>query len=548
MPIITLRRPKNNDAAVDLYADVPINPSTTYIGVELDNTQCRSVSIRNGEVLAWETFRGDTPQEALAAWAKHTRTSNAQVRICWSGPGQRIKTIRVQSIPNHIELQKALIQDLAAEYFPDASGVSGKIYPPDGHPDGQLVVMVGLARNTLDHVWTVIADHQWQVVPSVLLTTIDGIHLFVQESVSRVVGVQNQQILASNELSAGGIDTLVDKLQVSSSSELPDDIHAQDPRVAVVQGYLSQIIGETNRWVESWISNSTIDAPDRLWIHGPGARMPNLANELLSTMHLSGYYAHPEQVFPQLNVSNRTLIPDLEIPAAWMPVLAGVSSISDTMVLDNPVAIRMQLREKARRQHFINISIIALAIIMLAALLVAPWLTGDLAERSAASNLAAAQQTKTHLKTQYEEFNIVTQGREQLQQIAAHTPDYAKLWTLVDKTIPPGGIISSMAIVSKGATVAATMQVTITGSQQEVGQWLDNLTAEGFTNANTVSFSQTAKGMISSSYTFNYSAPSATNIIPVTPPTTKKTTPVTPPSSTAKKATSNPFPAAKKKN
>jgi len=512
--LLSLRRPKesSDDAGEGFPSlDTSMDSSTPYIGVELDGSSCRSVTVRNGKILQWKTYKGETPAEALDLWAKQTKTGGAKIRICWTGPGQKTRALRVHDIPQTVPMQKALIQELAAEHIPDAQAICGRIYPPDSHPDGQLVLIAGVAKDVLIDVWEVIGSAPWEVIPSVMFLQTDGIHLFVHDSCTRVVGVQNQEVLTHVELNCGGLDDLATTLRDPqiAQSMTTDGSNASRPEMAIIQAFLSRIVGETTQWVNSWISNSYIDAPDRLWIHGSGARMPDLAKETLHALTLTGYYTSAEQVFLPLNVADRSGIDDADIPVAWLPVCASVISVPSTAVFDNPVALRAKAREQARRQHFVNISIIALILILIVVGLFTPLYIANKNKDNAQTALNQTIATKSSLHPQYNIYNIVTQGRTAEATVVAQQPAIAQLWPLLASTTPSGGAINSLAVTVAGPTMKMTMGVSIayagSNPQNSVADWLNNLTNAGFADANTEAFSYNpTTGLISSSYTFSY--------------------------------------------
>lgn len=518
---VSLRRTKKGDqqvTVVDPYAPTPVDASATHVGVEVDGKVCRSVTVRGGEVLAWQSVAVDGelgPREALVQWAKSAKTSGAKVRVVWSGPGQRIVTTRHRDVPQTASLQKALISDLADEHMPDAPSVAGRIYPPDGHSDGQLIVLAGVGRDQLETVWESVGTNDWEVVPSVLLTQIDGIHLFMQESVVRIVGVQNGQLHTCVELAdAGGLGFL------RASIENAQDNSAAS--AAVLKGYVTGVVTGVTKWVDSWVNSSQLDAPDRLWIHGPGARIPNLANSLMDSLNLSFYYhGNTELMFAPLDVADRTGISDQDIPAAWMPVVAATSGINETCVLDNPVAIRAAILARKRREHAFNVSILVVGMMLVVVMLVVPLLLGSRDRNAAHQNLITTEKTKSGLHQQYNIYNVVTQGAQAMQQVTSSQADFSQLWPLIQKSTPAGGTVQSIQVTTQNNVMSVTMNVTIASSgqnpQSAVGKWLTNLTNVGFQKADTSAFQyDKTSGNITSTYTFTYTT---------TPPKTNSTIP-----------------------
>ena len=121
------------------------------------------------------------------------------------------------------------------------------------------------------------------------------------------------------------------------------------PAAAFVDQYASAISDEVRRTSDFWIRQG-LAVPSEIFVHGPGAILPNLAGKLLD----AAFLARPAAPVADVEVE---AIPRPERPAAHVALLAALfeSALQPMAVLPDPMAAvkAAKAKERAKKQRVI---------------------------------------------------------------------------------------------------------------------------------------------------------------------------------------------------
>ncbi len=501
--VTTLRSPRGKRKQADAPADAVVDAAPAdlggrvRIGVELDGTECRVVTVADGQIQGWETFSGTDSADALAQWAKRVRTGNAQVRIVWSN--REVNFSRVSTVEEvSPEAQRATLMELA-EKEAGTQGttgvplVAGVYLPPVEGSSGSPVALAMLNEAHLDPIWEVIGGNPWSVIPAAFIAQPDGLHLAVNTSGILCYVVEGGQTRVYTELMTGGLAELSDKLGIDPAEQAATgsaNIHIEGPGQAVLRGYLQQIVTETNRWLVSWVNGHHIQRPHQIWLHGPGAQLPHLAGALIQTLGLGDAPMDAESVTPTLGIGDRSAVPANQTATAYMACRAALATVEPTAVLTNPVQLVMKAKAKERAARQKMLAAISACVVLVVLALAVPLVLAYNKDQSAVNNYNNAVAQQTALSSQFATYTAVHKGQAAERAVKAIAPDFLNAQKILSSTAPPNTTFSSLVLTDQNGGIAVQSPVIIQGAQSfsDIASWIDALKAADATNINIGSF------------------------------------------------------------
>ncbi|MDQ1425225.1 MAG: hypothetical protein QOD72_2723, partial [Acidimicrobiaceae bacterium] len=368
-----------------------LNRKVRHFGVDLDGSTVRVVEVYEGNVVSYTTYQGPDTATALAQFMA-TKPLGA-VTLAWSAGSIHVRRVVTPNLP--AVAMRAGLSEVVDESLPTPPGTTTVAARTVLDADGNEHAAVAAVDNeAVTQIFASLDADGAPLVPTPLLFTIDGLYLGLRESTAELYLVLGGAITAARPLSAGGLSSVYTKLAADGQNALERFATVTrgggrlDPAAAAfVDQYASSISDEVRRTSDFWIRQG-LAVPSEIFVHGPGAILPNLAGKLLD----AAFLARPAAPVAGVEVE---AIPRPERPAAHVALLAALfeSVLQPMAVLPDPMAaVKASKAKERRKKQRLIVAVSVGALVGLGALILPNRLAkGSLDDANAAQKAAADQ-------------------------------------------------------------------------------------------------------------------------------------------------------------
>jgi hypothetical protein len=465
-----------------------------HFGVDLDGSTVRVVEVYEGQVVSYTTYQGPDTAAALAQFMAIKPVG--AITLAWSAGNIHVRRVVKPHLPE-VALRAGL-SEVVDESLPTPPGTTMVAARTVLDAEGNEHAAVAAVDNeSVTQIFATLGTAGAPLVPTPLLFTVDGLYLGLRESTADLYLVLGGAITAARPLSAGGLSAVYSKLAAEGENPLERFATVTrgggrlDPAAAAfVDQYASSISDEVRRTSDFWIRQA-LAVPSEIFVHGPGAILPNLAGKLLD----AAFLARPAA--PVANVEVEA-IPRPERPAAHVALLAALfeAQLQPMAVLPDPMAAVKGRKAKERRKKQRTILAVSGAVLAGLAALVMP-------NRLAQGSLEDAKSDQKKMDEQILTLQPQLKLAEQVKAIKAAqlaTTATEPAWNIVVQKVlasaPLGAVVQysglTLAKDASGITLAFSVTITQVPDFNPVALWLDNLTALGAIDARTPNIAKQA--------------------------------------------------------
>ncbi|MGH9067611.1 MAG: hypothetical protein ACRD0J_09000 [Acidimicrobiales bacterium] len=466
----------------------------TSIGVELDGSVLRAVTVSGGKIVDYRTYRGSGPGDAIRRWRSRARP-RGRVLLAWAGPSH-VRQTRLREYPD--AAMRAAISAKAAEMFPIEAGetdpLAGAVFGlPDDHPEGLPVVVGALDTPVGEEILGALAGMDAMVTVAPLLQRVDGLHLAIRSSIVEMCLVRGSVPLLVRSLGTPGLDSL---------GWGPEDGTPLDSAAAaLLSGYVASLVAEVFQTAAFWSGQA--EMPRDLFVSGPGASLPGLETALREAGQSS----------PHIRLRPRAAAPDPSIDAGAVSVAERVACATAvtaaTTELGPWAAItpigkaEAEAAKTTQARHRWRLAWTVIGLIVLLAVCLSPIVLGRRRVSAAQANLVQAKTGFAGLSKFYDLGQQVKAAESAERSASAKRPVWAPAYGVIDKSIPPGTTLSNLAVKQQGTVLSVSASVTAKGAPfVPVAAWLTNLGHLGATNIVPQGFAN-SKGTLTWSVSFD---------------------------------------------
>jgi hypothetical protein len=456
-----------------------------HFGVDLDGSTVRVVEVFEGQVVSYTTYQGPDTATALAQFMA-TKPIGA-ITLAWSAGNIHVRRVVTPNLP--AVAMRAGLSEVVDESLPTPPGTTMVAARTVIDAQGAEHAAVAAVDNeAVIQIFASLDADGAPLVPTPLLFTVDGLYLGLRESTAELYLVLGGAITAARPLSAGGLSSVYMKLAADGQNALERFAtvtrgggRLDPPAAAFVDQYASAISDEVRRTSDFWIRQG-LAVPSEIFVHGPGAILPNLAGKLLDAAFLARPAAPVEDVEVEA-------IPRPERPAAHVALLAALfeSALQPMAVLPDPMAAvkASKAKERAKKQRMI-VAIAVGAVVALGALI----LPNRLAHGSLDDANAAQEKMDAQIVTLKPAVALSDQVKAiKAAQLSATATEAA--WDVVVQKVlasaPPTATVQygGLTLTNGGTAIGVSFSVTMTQVPDfdPVALWLDNLVALGAVDA-----------------------------------------------------------------
>jgi hypothetical protein len=477
------KEPKTKTQAV---AKAPkLTRKARHFGVDLDGSTVRVVEVYEGQVVSYTTYQGPDTATALAQFMA-TKPAGA-ITLAWSAGNIHVRRVITPNLP--AVAMRAGLSEVVDESLPTPPGTTTVAARTVLDAEGNEHAAVAAVDNeAVTQVFDSIDAEGAPLVPTPLLFTVDGLYLGLRESTAELYLVLGGAITAARPLSAGGLSAVYTKLAAEGQNALErfstvtrGGGRLDPPAAAYVDQYASSISDEVRRTSDFWIRQG-LAVPSEIFVHGPGAILPNLAGKLLD----AAFLARPAAPVVGVEVE---AIPRPERPAAHVALLAALfePSLQPIAVLPDPMAAVKAGKAKERRKKQRVIVAVSVGVLVGLGALILP-------NRLASGSLDDAKSAQKKMEAQIASLKPAVALNEQVKaakaaQVSATATEAA--WNIVLQKVlasaPENAIVhyGGMTLNNTGTAISLSFSVTITqvSDFNAVAAWLDKLVAIGAIDA-----------------------------------------------------------------
>jgi hypothetical protein len=465
-----------------------------HFGVDLDGSTVRVVEVFEGQVVSYTTYQGPDTAAALAQFMAIKPVG--AITLAWSAGNIHVRRVIKPNLPE-VALRAGL-SEVVDESLPTPPGTTmvaaRTVFDAEGN---EHAAVAAVDNESVTQIFATLGTGGAPLVPTPLLFTVDGLYLGLRESTADLSLVLGGAITAARPLSAGGLASVYSKLAAEGENPLERFATVTrgggrlDPAAAAfVDSYASSISDEVRRTSDFWIRQG-LAVPSEIFVHGPGAILPNLAGKLLD----AAFLARPAAPVADVEVE---AIPRPERPAAHVALLAALfeTQLQPMAVLPDPMAAVRVRKAKERRKKQRTIVAVSVGAVAALAALVMP---NRLAQGSLDDANSAQKKMDDRIVLLKPAVNLSEQvALIKAAQVSATATEAA--WNLVVQKVlasaPPGAVVqyTGLTLTSNAKAIVVSFSVTITQVPDfnAVAAWLDNLATLGAIDARTPSINKQA--------------------------------------------------------
>jgi hypothetical protein len=434
-------------------------------GVVLDGGRLTAVTTENGQAIEVETVDQPDNLAALESWLAKARPRES-VTVTVLSDHEEFCDVEIPSTTPDDRLTVALEQQASEKFRKDQgaftiaaqldqrSGAPRRTARVFGVPEDQMVDLWGVSRSNPNVHFT---------LPTMAFS-VDGLHLAVYYSTSRLVSVQGGIVRASWRLESGRAP--------STNGHTPQ---------AEVQAWAEGLADEVKMVFTDWTRKSLALAGNNvLYITGPCA----IDTALFHSLSARGFTPQYDRVSSVIDMAPLMYADHNRVNVAIRAGLAAATAVADLgevgeLVRPGHAATSRTAKRRSRASDDVSpglkqalpvIAVLAIAVIVLGYLVPTEWGSRTLSSAQSTHTTAEATLSKLGPEVQLYEYN----QQLSVAQAAASDVDWGTIVPAVMATAPSGVTFEDLSLVASGSSIDVTAQIAA-NPPSDLPTWISSL-------------------------------------------------------------------------